>query len=42
MQVGYIVYKWNNHFCEMKGDVGMSSHEKEREQDAYSMTESDS
>ena len=24
-----IVYKWKNHFCEMKGDVGMSHHEKE-------------
>ncbi|CAI8029653.1 hypothetical protein GBAR_LOCUS16827, partial [Geodia barretti] len=21
--------KWKNHFCEMKGDVGMSHHEKE-------------
>ena len=28
--------KWKNHFYEMKGDVGMSRHEKEREQeDAY-------
>ena len=28
--------KWKNHFYEMKGDVGMSLHEKEREQeDAY-------
>ena len=25
-----IVYKWKNHFYEMKGDVGMSLHEKER------------
>ena len=25
-----IVYKWKNHFYEMKGDVGMSFHEKER------------
>ena len=25
--------KWKNHFHEMKGDVGMSSHEKEREQE---------
>ena len=25
--------KWKNHFCEMKGDVGMSVHEKEREQE---------
>ena len=24
------VYKWKNHFYEMKGDVGMSLHEKER------------
>ena len=24
-----IVYKWKNHFSEMKGDVGMSHHEKE-------------
>ena len=23
------VYKWKNHFSEMKGDVGMSHHEKE-------------
>ena len=22
--------KWKNHICEMKGDVGMSLHEKER------------
>ena len=30
-----------NHFSEMKGDVGMSPHEKEREQeDAYTKTES--
>ena len=28
--------KWKNHFSEMKGDVGMSLHEKEGEQeDAY-------
>ena len=28
--------KWKNHFYEMKGVVGMSGHEKEREQeDAY-------
>ena len=25
-----ICYKWKNHFYEMKGDVGMSLHEKER------------
>ena len=37
------VYKWKNHFYEMKGDVGMSGHEKEREQDdAYTKTESHS
>ena len=24
------IYKWKNHFYEMKGDVGMSLHEKER------------
>ena len=24
------MYKWKNHFYEMKGDVGMSLHEKER------------
>ena len=24
------VYKWKNNFYEMKGDVGMSLHEKER------------
>ena len=36
-------YKWKNHFHDMKGDVGMSSHEKEREQeDAYTKTESHS
>ena len=35
--------KWKNHFYEMKGDVGMSLHEKEREQeDAYTKTESHS
>ena len=35
--------KWKNHFYEMKGDVGMSHHEKEREQeDAYTKTESHS
>ena len=26
----YWLYKWNNHFYEMKGDVGMSLHEKGR------------
>ena len=25
-----LYYKWKNHFYEMKGDVGMSLHEKER------------
>ena len=35
--------EWKNHFYEMKGDVGMSSHEKEREQeDAYTKRESHS
>ena len=32
-QVNYMSYvsiKWENHFYEMKGDVGMSLHEKER------------
>ena len=33
------VYKWKNHFSEMKGDVGMSLHEKEGEQeDTYTET----
>ena len=37
------LYKWKNHFSEMKGDVGMSPHEKEREQgDAYTKTETHS
>ena len=27
------IYKWKNHFSEMKGDVGMSLHEKEVEQE---------
>ena len=32
--------KWKNHFYEMKGDVGMSVHEKERKQeDAYTKTQ---
>ena len=26
-------HKWKNHFSEMKGDIGMSLHEKEGEQD---------
>ena len=35
--------KWKNHFYEMKGDVGMSVHEKERKQeDAYTKTQSHS
>ena len=39
----YILCKWKNHFCEMKGNVGKSRHEKEREQeDAYTKTESHS
>ena len=37
------VYKWKNHFYEMKGDVGMSGHEKERKQeDAYTKTQTHS
>ena len=37
------VYKWKNHFYEMKGDVGMSVHEKERKQeDAYTKTQTHS
>ena len=28
--LGISVYKWENHFYEMKGDVGTSLHEKER------------
>ena len=31
--VVYLFYKWKNHFSEMKGDVGMSLHEKEGEQE---------
>ena len=35
--------KWENHFYEMKGDVGMSLHEKERKQeDAYTKKQSHS
>ena len=35
--------KWKNLFFEMKGDVGMSSNEKEREQeDAYTKTQTHS
>ena len=35
--------KWKNHFYEMKGDVGMSWHEKERKQeDAYTNTQTHS
>ena len=34
-RVGFL-HKWKNHFYKMKGDVGMSGHEKERKQeDAY-------
>ena len=29
----FLYYKWENHFPEMKGDVGMSLHKKEREQE---------
>ena len=28
----FYMYKWKNHFVEMKGDVGMSVHEKEGKQ----------
>ena len=39
----YICYKWKNHFYEMKGDVGVSVHEKERKQeDAYTKTQTHS
>ena len=35
--------KWKNHFYEMKGDVGISVHEKERKQeDAYTKTQTHS
>ena len=35
--------KWKNHFSEMKGDVGISPHEKEGENgDAYTKTETHS
>ena len=38
-----VIYKWKNHFYEMKGDVGMSVHEKERKQeDAYTKTQTHS
>ena len=36
-------YKWKNHFFKMKGDVGMSGHEKERKQeDAYTQIQTHS
>ena len=42
-QSGFRLYKWKNHFYEMKGDVGMSVHEKERKQeDAYTKTQTHS
>ena len=42
-EVGDGYYKWKNHFYEMKGDVGMSVHEKERKQeDAYTKTQTHS
>ena len=37
-QISFLIEwnKWKNHFYKMKGDVGMSGHEKERKQeDAY-------
>ena len=42
--IQYTVYiQVENHFYEMKGDVGMSSHEKEREQeDAFTQTQTHS
>ena len=30
---GGIIHKWKNHFSEIKGDVAMSLHEKEGEQE---------
>ena len=39
----YFIYKWKNNSSEMKGNVGMSPHEKEGEQeDAYTKTETHS
>ena len=39
----WYIYKWKNHFYEMKGDVGMSIHEKEKnKKDAYTNTQSHS
>ena len=36
---GVYIFKWKNNFSEMKGDVGMSRHENEGEQeDAYTET----
>ena len=37
--VGVDVNKWKNHFIEMKGDVGMSVHEKGGEQECYTNTQ---
>ena len=35
--------KWKTHFCEIKGDVGMSVHEKEMErEDAHTKTQTHS
>ena len=35
--------KWENHFYEMKRDVGMSVHEKEmKQEDAYTKTQTHS
>ena len=43
MKYNCILYKWKNHFYEMKGDVGMSVYEKERKQeDAYTKTQTHS
>ena len=32
---GSTYYKWKNHFSEMKGDVGMSPHEKGGERKSF-------
>ena len=43
LMLSVVLNKWKNHFYEMKGDVGMSVHEKERKQeDAYTKTQTHS
>ena len=38
-RIARVLYKWKNHFSEMKGNVGVPHHEKEGEQeDAYTET----